>query len=527
MKANIENLKFENMTPIQEKSYEPIVSGKDLAGLAQTGTGKTAAFLIPLIQRILIQEVPEEGSLIKPFENWLKKNFILILVPTRELASQVHDNVLKLCEGTDLKSAVIFGGTGYEEQKQALSAGADFVVSTPGRLIDLYKEHHVDLKQVRGVVFDEADRMFDMGFKDDMKYILQRIPKDRQYLVYSATLDFEVTNVAYEFGANPVDINISKDEAKAENVQHEIFHVGQGDKPKYLLSLIKKYNPRQAIVFTNFKANVDRVAEFLNKNGLKAQGISSLLNQSQRTRIMKDFKGGEKIHILAATDVAARGLDVKDIDLVVNFDLPEEASTYVHRIGRTGRAEAKGLAYSLVSDYDVTALERIENLLDEKIVIGWLEDNELLEKFERFPERTRAKRFNDTEKNRQQRSNSSSGDRTKRYSKDKPKGERRYKTRAEGEAEAPRKMYTRKPNRKSFSKDNDKDETRVHRDRKSGRHKSSEKRTSSAASKPRPKKKVSANTRVRSSSNSKRSTQVQSPGLGQKVKGFIRGIFGN
>lgn len=390
--ASLEKLNFSDCTPIQEQSIPVTLEGRDVAGLAQTGTGKTAAFVIPLMERILrarplpgdASEELKELAAKRAFKDWKPQNFILILVPTRELAEQVHENIIKFGEHSGLKGFAIYGGTGYDKQKEALRNGVEFIVATPGRLIDLYKEHLVDLKQVRGIVFDEADRMFDMGFKDDMKYILQRVPKERQFLVFSATLNFDVLNTAYQFGADPVEVNISRDQAKAENVQDEIFHVGQDEKPQHLLSLLKLHNPRQAIIFTNFKLNVDKITRFLNDNGIPAMAISSLLTQAQRTKVMQQFKAENELNILVATDVAARGLDVQGVDMVFNFELPMDSESYVHRIGRTGRAGSTGRAFSLVSDKDVDALSRIEDYLKHKVTVGFLEDKDLLKDYKPF-----------------------------------------------------------------------------------------------------------------------------------------------
>lgn len=389
LNSAIEKLNYTSCTPVQEMSIPVTLEGRDIAGLAQTGTGKTAAFLIPLMERILrARPLPPDASedtkaLVakRAFADWKPQNFILILVPTRELAEQVQDNIEKFTESSGLRGFAIYGGTGYDKQKEALKNGVEFIVATPGRLIDLYKEHLVDLKQVRAIVFDEADRMFDMGFKDDMIYILQRVPKERQFLVFSATLNFDVLNTAYQFGADPVEINISRDQAKAENVKDQIFHVGQDEKAQHLLSLLKLHKPRQAVIFTNFKVNVDKITRFLNDNGVPAMAISSLLTQAQRTKVMQQFKAENDLNILVATDVAARGLDVKGVDMVINFELPMDSESYVHRIGRTGRAGTTGLAFSLVSDRDVDSLGRIEEYLKHKVDVGYLEDKDLLKDF--------------------------------------------------------------------------------------------------------------------------------------------------
>lgn len=371
------------MTPIQEQAIPLILSGRDVAGLAQTGTGKTAAFLIPLIERILRTQADANHE--RAFKNWLPISQILILVPTRELAEQINDNVIKIAAGCGIKSFPLYGGTGYEKQKEALKSGLQFIVSTPGRLIDLYKENHLDLKQVRAIVFDEADRMFDMGFKDDMKYILGRVPRDRQFLVFSATLNFDVLNTAYQFGAEPVEVNISRDQAKADNVTDRLLHVGNDEKPQQLLSILKKENPKQAMIFTNFKHNVDRISKFLMDNGIPAMGLSSLISQPQRNAIIEKFKAENDQNILVATDVAARGLDINGVDLVVNYELPQDAESYVHRIGRTGRAGREGKAYSLASEKDIDSLARIEEYTKKKIENGYLEDAEIVTEFKPFP----------------------------------------------------------------------------------------------------------------------------------------------
>lgn len=388
----IEKVGYTECTPIQEQAIPHILDGKDVAGLAQTGTGKTAAFVIPLMDRILksrpqAPDLSEEQKAIvakRAFADWKPQNFILILVPTRELAEQVYENVAKYGEQAGLRGFAIYGGTGYDKQKEALRNSVEFIVATPGRLIDLYKEHLVDLKQVRAIVFDEADRMFDMGFKDDMKYILQRIPRERQFLVFSATLNFDVLNTAYQFGSEPVEVNISRDQARAENVKDQIFHVGNEEKPQQLLSLMKSRSPRQAIVFTNFKHNVDRIARFLTDNGMPAMSISSLLTQAQRNRVIEQFKAENNMNIMVATDVAARGLDIKGVDMVINFELPQDSESYVHRIGRTGRAGSEGHAFSLVSDKDIESLTRIEDYLKHKIEVGFLEDDKIIKEFKPF-----------------------------------------------------------------------------------------------------------------------------------------------
>lgn len=406
LQSTLDSIGFSECTPVQQHTIPAILEGKDVAGLAQTGTGKTGAFLLPLMERILrAQDAKKAGIATQPpapsdqaappsvdelevktspealvaraFHEWAPMNFCLVLVPTRELCEQVYENAVKFSGQTGLRAVSIYGGVAYEKQKDALRGGVEFVIATPGRLLDLYKDNLVDLKQVRAIVFDEADRMFDMGFKDDMKYILTRVPKERQFMVFSATLNLDVMNTAYQFGANPVEFNVSRDQPKAENVDDKIMHVGQDEKGAHLLALLKMHAPRQAIIFSNYKMNVPRVSQFLNDNGFPAVAISSLLTQSQRTRVMEQFKGDSDKNILVATDVAARGLDIKGVDMVVNYELPDDPENYVHRIGRTGRAGAKGLAFSLVSDRDVDALSRVEGYLKHKVNVDFLEEDKI------------------------------------------------------------------------------------------------------------------------------------------------------
>jgi ATP-dependent RNA helicase RhlE len=373
---------YTEATPIQDAVIPSVLKGKDVSGLAQTGTGKTAAFVIPLIDRIIRYKAGETGERVP--SNWKKNSFVLVLVPTRELAVQVEEAISQFGKLAGMKSTVVVGGEAYDEQRRALREGVEFVVGTPGRLLDLYKSHSLDLNGVGAIVFDEADRMFDMGFKEDMKFILKRVPRDRQFLLFSATLNFDVLNTSYQFGAEPIEFNVSRDQVTAEGISHEILHVGQEDKPMYLLSVLKKEAPLQCIVFSNFKHNVARISKFLKNNGIEATEMSSLLSQTQRNKVLETFKTGKK-QILVATDVAARGLDIKGVDLVINFDLPDEAQGYVHRIGRTGRAGTSGKAVGLVSDRDVDALGRIEEYLKEKVKIGWLDEAELLKEFKPFP----------------------------------------------------------------------------------------------------------------------------------------------
>jgi len=449
----LEELGFERSTPIQDKVIPLVVSGQDVAGLAQTGTGKTAAFLLPLIERVLRSEklTGDKDLDGRAFPRWQQNHYNLILVPTRELAEQVKTCAIDFLKETEHRTVVVYGGVSFEKQIKQLERGFTFLIATPGRFIDLYKNHKVDLKQVRSVTFDEADRMFDMGFKDDMKYILRRIPRERQLLLFSATLNLDVLNVAYQFGANPVEIKISQDQITAENVDDRLFHLGEDEKPIHLLALLNKMKPQQVIVFTNFKNQVERITEFLNKNGHRAVGISSLLPQAQRKRVMSRFRDESGENILVATDVAARGLDILGVDLVINFELSEDAENYVHRIGRTGRAGKMGQAFSFVSDKDVEALDRIKDYLDRPIESDWMEDEELPKDYQSFPRGELMTR------------------------KSRIQGKKQYSRKTDNRSNS-KKRKNHKKSDKRKKKDQDEQNRRIHRDKSSGRHKNKDKK---------------------------------------------------
>lgn len=518
---SINELGFDTPTPIQNRCIPLILSNQDVAGLAQTGTGKTAAFLIPMIEKILnSQKVTDETSAKPHFENWQDNNFILVLVPTRELVSQVIDNFKQLTKHSNLKAVFLYGGVGYDEQIANLKKPYQFIVATPGRLIDLYKEGHLDLKQARAAIFDEADRMFDMGFQDDVFFILRRMPKDRQLLMFSATLNLHVTQMAYQVHSNPVEIDVSRDQVTADNVEDFISHLAHEEKPKYLLTLLKKYQPKQVIIFSNFKSKVARITDFLNNNGHSALGISSLLSQNQRNNVMKRFKGDNQHNILVATDVAARGLDIQGVDMVINYELPDDAENYVHRIGRTGRAERKGQAFSFVSDKDVEALMRIEEYLKEKLEVLWLEDNEFVDDFKAFPEDQERRPRGDFKGKRGDRyegrgkGRKSSGGRG-----DKRRSSKRDDKRGDDKGS---KKYRHKEDSLEASGPGEKN---VHRDKRSGRHKKKSRSYDSRKQKSQKRfKRHSKDTRRSASSKQSASTK---PSIMSRIGKSIKGLFGN
>lgn len=535
LQANLDRIGFTECTKIQEQAIPILRQGKDVAGLAQTGTGKTGAFLIPLIDRLLKALFPEESeSSTVAFPDWKKKQYILVLVPTRELADQVYENAVQFLQGTDLKAVAVYGGTTYDKQVAALKGGVEFVIATPGRFIDLYKEHIADLALVRAIVFDEADRMFDMGFKDDMKFILKRIPRDRQFLVFSATLNFDVLNVAYEFGADPVEVNISRDQAKADNVKDYFMHAGSDEKPRLLLSLLKKYNPRQAIIFSNFKHNVEKLTKFLNANGVPAVGISSLLTQAQRLRVMQQFKAENDRNIMVATDVAARGLDILGVDMVINYELPDDAENYVHRIGRTGRAGATGQAFSLVGERDVDAHMRIEEYLKHKIENLWLDDTDLINEFKPIPQDEARGRGRFEKRSEGHRKDNRDRNRSRGRGRDQERGPR-----AGGNDNRPEQ-------RAASASGGERGPRQEHRDRNSGRHQNRG-RDNQQARGPRPPQQNGKGRQEQprrqgnngqgnrrphhqgASRGPRPNASIKTPppvGFGQKVTGFFKKLFG-
>lgn len=358
---NIEVQGFATPTEIQATVLPPALEGNDIAGIAKTGTGKTAAFLIPVIQQLIGTD---------------KK--ALCLSPTRELASQIENQAMKLVEGIDLTTANLIGGMPQKEQIRCLREGAQLIIGTPGRVIDMVKERHLDLNDILLLVFDEADRMFDMGFLQDMRYILQKVNRKRQILLFSATMNFSVQDMVYEFGANPIEFNLSRDTLTAEGIKQIVYHVGDDEKASMLIGLCRKHltDGGGMIVFVNYKDKVEWVTQLLNENGYKAKGLSSLLRQDQRTKILSAFRSGD-YQALVATDVASRGIDVDDVHLVINYHLPEESSNYVHRIGRTARAGRKGMAIAIAGPEDAYNHIRIEELLGYKIPTQPIEDDDL------------------------------------------------------------------------------------------------------------------------------------------------------
>ena len=356
MKA-LEDLGFKTATPIQEKAIPVILNGSDLIASAQTGTGKTCAFILPILQAI-VSEPPAKG--IRPRA--------LVLVPTRELAMQVSDEVRKLTKHTPfIKNVCIYGGVPYPIQKRMLSSRYDILVATPGRLIDQLNQRKVDLSAVKTLILDEADRMLDMGFIDAVEKIAFQCPKSRQTLMFSATIDRKILPISKKLQNNPVEVQVNPSFSTAENIEQKLYFVDNIDhKMQILEHLLQSSGMKQSIIFTSTKMQADNLSRELYQQGYPSGSLHGDMNQRQRTRTINDLRKG-KIDHLVATDVAARGIDIADLSHVVNFDLPFHPEDFVHRVGRTGRAGAKGTAITFASHRDSLILSRISKLTGKQM----------------------------------------------------------------------------------------------------------------------------------------------------------------
>jgi len=341
-------------TPIQIKAIPDLLQGKDLIGIAQTGTGKTAAFVLPILQRMT--------------ERYPRVLRVLVLAPTRELAAQIGESFARYGQFLKFRHTVIFGGIGQGPQVRAVSQGVDIVVATPGRLLDLMNQGRVNLKDIEFFVLDEADRMLDMGFINDIRKIISKLPSKRQSLFFSATMSPQINELAQRLLKNPIHIEVAAQATPVERVKQCIFFVDQSSKEKLLLDLLKQKHLTRVLVFTRTKHRANKVAVYLNKNNVGADAIHGNKSQSQRQKALNDFKSG-RTKILVATDIAARGIDIDDISHVINFELPNEPEIYVHRIGRTARAGAAGTAYSFCAADERDFLRDIERLIRQKIEV--------------------------------------------------------------------------------------------------------------------------------------------------------------
>jgi ATP-dependent RNA helicase RhlE len=348
----LQDIGYQQPTPIQSKSVALLLDGHDLMGVAQTGTGKTAAFALPLLQRLDQANEPARPRQPKS----------LILAPTRELALQIHTELENFAKNTSLRSTVIFGGVGQNPQVRQLQKGVDVVVATPGRLLDLAGQGHVDLSMICVLVLDEADRLLDMGFIHDVKRIVQQTPRSRQSLLFSATMSKGVSQLARNMLRDPIRVDVSPKQPTLKTIDQRVIMVETPNKLEVLQTLLHDESLSRAIVFTRTKHGANKVAKKLCAAGVSADAIHGNKSQSARQRALADFKKG-RTWVLVATDIAARGLDIEGVSHVINFELPHEPEGYVHRIGRTGRAGASGVAWSLVDPSEVSRLRAVEQLI--------------------------------------------------------------------------------------------------------------------------------------------------------------------
>ena len=363
---------YETMTPIQEQAIPVVLQGKDVMGAAQTGTGKTAAFALPLLQRMMKHENASTSPARHPVR-------ALVLLPTRELAVQVAEQVKLYAKYTNLRSMVVFGGMDMKPQTLELKQGVEVLVATPGRLLDHIEGKNAVLNQVEYVVLDEADRMLDIGFLPDLQRILSYLPKQRITLLFSATFSPEIKRLAASYLQDPVTIEVARSNAAASTVEQHFYAVNADDKRRALHQILKARGLKQAFVFVNSKLGCARLARSLEREGLKTTALHGDKSQDERLKALEAFKKGE-VDLLVCTDVAARGLDIKDVPAVFNFDVPFNAEDYVHRIGRTGRAGAAGLAVSFAASSDQRLVADIEKLINTKIELEAMEFEEDLPK---------------------------------------------------------------------------------------------------------------------------------------------------
>jgi len=348
---SIEELGFDHVFPIQAQAITPLLEGKDVIGQAQTGTGKTAAFGVPMIQRLNPQIKGVQG---------------LILVPTRELAVQVAENISKFGKYARIRVLAVYGGESINKQIHALNGNINIVVGTPGRIIDLMERRVLNLASVRIVVLDEADRMLDMGFTEDVEFILSRTPRDRQTSLFSATIDSSVMRVCNKYLKNPQKILVSKDEIAVTQMKQYYTVVNQGKKFEALCNILREEGVEKAIIFCRTRRDTSRVSEQMNRKGFRVQALHAGFTQAQRDRAINDFRSG-RLSLLVATDVAARGLDIQGITHIINYDVPMDPPVYFHRIGRTARKGTEGTAITLVSYGEMSDFNNIKSLTKTKI----------------------------------------------------------------------------------------------------------------------------------------------------------------
>ena len=411
--AAIKEMGYSTPTPIQSKAIPIVMQGKDVMGAAQTGTGKTAGFALPIIQKLL----PGANTSMSPARHPVRA---LVLAPTRELADQVAENVKKYIAKTPLRCATVYGGVDMDPQTQALRAGVEIVVATPGRLLDHLQMKNTTLSQVEAVVLDEADRMLDMGFLPDISRILNLLPKQRQSLMFSATFSEEIKRLAANFLREPVLVEVARRNQTAETIRQDVVRVHESEKTDALLTLLKTGGHdggpiKQVLVFVNAKIECRRLARQLQKAGVNADAIHGDKTQDERMKALDGFKKGE-IEVLVATDVAARGLDIVELPFVINYDVPFNAEDYVHRIGRTGRAGATGVAIMLMTGADERGVQAIEKLTKQSFTPASLQIEST--RSERPERRERSDRGAERGERNERRSRDESGSRGERTERD-------------------------------------------------------------------------------------------------------------
>lgn len=357
VKTSIGKLGFKRPTDIQFKTIPHILKGEDVLAIAQTGTGKTAAFAIPIIEKLHVKK-----------KSQTRKDGIkaLIMVPTRELAIQINDVFTQISQNTRVKSFSVFGGVEQGPQIQKLEKGIDVLISTPGRMFDLVSQGYIRLNRIDTLILDEADHMLDLGFIKDIRDVIRHLPKQRQTLFFSATIDAEIKKLAYSLVTNPIRIQISPKDPVSKNVDHSVVFVEMDDKRFFLERIIKNNPEAKLIVFTRTKVRAERVLKAMKRVEINAVSIHSDKTQEERNNAMQSFKKGE-VKVLIATDVSARGIDIPNVDFVINYDLPEQVENYVHRVGRTGRGVKRGKAYSFCSENEKQLLKEIEGFIGKKI----------------------------------------------------------------------------------------------------------------------------------------------------------------
>src|SRR5580700_5027955 len=365
LKRGIAELGYTRCTPIQAQTLPVALAGGDVAGQAQTGTGKTAAFLVALFNRLLTDPGAPTGAQDAPRVSAPRA---IVIAPTRELAVQIHKDAEALGKYTGLKLAIVFGGVDYEKQRRILEEGVDVLIGTPGRIIDYFKQHVFELRHIQVAVMDEADRMFDLGFIKDIRFILRRLPHPtlRLNMLFSATLSHRVLELAYEHMNNPELIRIEPDKMTVDRVRQVLYFPSTEEKIPLLISLLRQFDARRTMVFVNTRRIAEVLERTLTANGFVAQAISGDVPQNKRLKMMRDFHNGD-LAVLIATDVASRGLHIPDVSHVINFDLPQDAPDYVHRIGRTARAGAEGDAISFACEEFAVSLPEIEAYIGHKV----------------------------------------------------------------------------------------------------------------------------------------------------------------